>query len=93
MTQILSRVNEMLESPEVDVSKLKQFRSGLVEKQSIMCALDAELLEMAITEEVIGEEIQQPDSYFERIELAIIQTGGVLQIQPGISDVRRVSDN
>ena len=88
VTRMLAQVNEMLESPELDVSKLKQFRSGLVEKQRILRALDAELLEAAITEEDIGEEIQQSDLYSERIELAIIRTDGVLQTQPGISDVR-----
>ena len=78
-TRLINQTYDTLKEREANGPKLKQQETSLKEKLDTLRALDAEILNLLSDEEDIGNEIEQADTYREKVQLALCDIQAVLK--------------
>ena len=61
-TRIIAQAVQILNSEERNAARLRQIETALREKLGVLEKLDAEIIDLTLTEEALAEEIEQADA-------------------------------
>ena len=77
-TRIIAQAVQFLNSEERNPARLRQIETALSEKLGVLEKLDAEIIDLTLTEEALAEEIEQADACKEKIQVMLFELEAAL---------------
>ncbi|KAL5514973.1 hypothetical protein EMCRGX_G000071 [Ephydatia muelleri] len=77
-TRIIAQAVQILKSEERNPARLRQIKTALREKLGVLEKLDAEIIDLTLTEEALAEEIEQADACKEKIQVMLFELEAAL---------------
>ena len=77
-TRIIAQAVQILKLEERNPARLRQIETALREKLGVLEKLDAEIIDLTLTEEALAEEIEQADACKEKIQVMLFELEAAL---------------
>ena len=77
-TRIIAQAVLILNSEERNAARLRQIETAPREKLGVLEKLDAEIIDLMLTEEALAEEIKQADAFKEKIQVMLLELEAAL---------------
>ena len=77
-TRIIAQAVQILKSEERNPARLRQIETALRDKLGVLEKLDAEIIDLTLTEEALAEEIEQADACKEKIQVMLFELEAAL---------------